>query len=461
MCELPGTGGPFRVMATLALLLGGKVAARAQEVPLEPPGAAAPAPTATPLAPPASEAPAPAVQEARSDAAQLDLGSMLGQDIRGGDVGSFGLRLAEYGVTVELHGYLTVELEGTWPTPEQVYKSQQGSVAWSERHKQLPVALGFDLQHTTAVIRSNIHDRVYPEFALEMEHAGAEIYVPWAFLDLRVTDWFVLRAGYVPVAIGAFNEYLYPDFLRKTAASPLMHRDLIPSIWSEVGVQARGKFDLGGQRNVNYAVYVVNGLEQADRDPHDGVVPEGGAIRGMRRNFRDLSHPDKAVGGRLGVGLARGVDVGASAYTGAYTVDGRRRLTLLDTDLTVAVDEVTFRWEAAVGHQELGGTPELGLLPRARLHAGTYALGAYRVLKTMEPYCQLDVLTTVDSTSVVTDQQLRDAASGTRGRFLVGAAFYPLRREVPSVIIKTEGGVQVDGRGALDISSTVQLAAGF
>ena len=39
----------------------------------------------------------------------------------------------------------------------------------------------------------------------------------------------------------AKNEYLYPDFLRVTGLPPLFSRSVVPALWSEVGLQARGR----------------------------------------------------------------------------------------------------------------------------------------------------------------------------------------------------------------------------
>ena len=69
----------------------------------------------------------------------------------------------------------------------------------------------------------------------------------------------------------------------------------MPIVWAETGVQLRGEYELGSYPIINYAIYVVNGLEQSANP--DGTVGEGGRIRSMRQNNRDSNTSDKAFWG--------------------------------------------------------------------------------------------------------------------------------------------------------------------
>jgi hypothetical protein len=142
------------------------------------------------------------------------------------------------------------------------------------------------------MVRAHLHQAVSLELAFEWEHLGLEdddFYLPHAFVDLEASELLVLRAGFFEAPVGAFNEYLYPDFLRITGLPPLFAQGVVPALWSEVGIQARGRIGFSARSAFTYAAFVSNGLEHADADPEDSVVEEGGDIREMRFNARDTS----------------------------------------------------------------------------------------------------------------------------------------------------------------------------
>ncbi len=116
----------------------------------------------------------------------LDMETLLRSDIRGGEQGSFASRLSEYGVRPELHGYLSVEAKDNFP--DGVFT--------------------FDLHHMTVMMRTEVSRWVIAEISWEWEHIGKNFYIPFAFADLVGDEAFIVRAGYFPVPIGVFNEYL-------------------------------------------------------------------------------------------------------------------------------------------------------------------------------------------------------------------------------------------------------------
>ena len=152
---------------------------------------------------------------------EQELAALLRRDIRGGETGSYARRLEELGVQVGVHGYASLE------------------------YKQVGKTQSFDLHHATAMIRANLLSAVSVEMALEWEHLGrgaGDFYMPHAFVDMKADERLILRAGFFEVPVGAFNEYLYPDFLRITGLPPHFSRSVIPALWSEVGIQLRGRF---------------------------------------------------------------------------------------------------------------------------------------------------------------------------------------------------------------------------
>jgi len=347
-----------------------------------------------------------------------EMAALRRRDIRGGQVGSYARRLEELGVQVGVHGYASLELK---PVDD--------------------ANASFDLHHATVMIRADLLSEVSLEMAFEWEHLGLEqddFYLPHAFMDLKAADWFIVRAGFFEAPIGAFNEYLYPDFLRITGMAPLFAESVVPALWSEVGVQLRGRIGLGGLTAINYAAFVSNGLEQRDATPDDGVVEEGGDIREMRFNARDRFNSDKAVGGRLGLEIGN-FDLGVSGYTGRYTIEANRRLIIEDADVSFQSKFLTIRAEGALALQDTTGD---------RLKKfGLYALLALRPIQYLEPYAEYDLV---------------DLGSRIQ-RGLLGVAIYPFpaHQATRSLRLKNEAGYEFLENGDRDFVWLLQLTTGF
>jgi hypothetical protein len=350
---------------------------------------------------------------------ESELEEFLRRDIRGGQTGSYALRLEELGVEVGVHGYLSLELK--------------------EATENGPA--GFDMHHVVAMIRAAFQHAVSLEFALEYEHLFREqgdFYLPHAFMDVKFTEALILRAGWFEVPVGAFNEYLYPDFLRITGTAPLFARDVVPGLWSEVGVQLRGRFPLSRITNLTYAVFVVNGLQQPDANPTDGTLAEGGEIRNMRYNINDQYAGDKAFGGRAGLEIDE-FDVGVSGYSGRYTIERNRRLSIADVDLSYRGEFVTVRSEAALAWEETTHD----LLQKF----GMYVLVAGRLIPWVEPYVQYDFT----------------ELSGSEHRILGGVALYPFpqQRSTRNLRLKNEAGCDFLPDGTREFIWFFQLTTGF
>jgi hypothetical protein len=347
------------------------------------------------------------------------LGFGVDREIRGGESGSFGARLAELGSETSVQGYTSLELG---PRP-----AGKGAT--------------FDLAHATLFFKSKLLDHAVMELGLDMQHLTASresLTVPHAFLDLTFAEWFVLRPGFFEAPVGAFNEYLYPDFLRTSASAPLFATLVVPGLWSELGVQARGRVLLESQVHFTYAVFVSNGLEQFDASVGDGQVEEGGDLAAMRFNVRDRYSSDKAIGGRLGF-QSGGFDIGASGYTGRYTVDAHRRLSIADVDVSYRSRWFSVRAEGAAAFQQL--------TRGSRIRTGAYVNVSSRAEPHLEPYVQYDI---VDD-------------DGTQQRLLLGNAVYPFPEHVATrtLRVKSEVGFESQPSRDADLVWLIQLVSGF
>jgi len=248
----------------------------------------------------------------------------------------------------------------------------------------------------------------------------------------------VIRGGFFEAPVGAFNEYLYPDFLRITGLAPLFSTSVVPGLWSEVGIQARGRLGLSPMSHLTYAAFVSNGLQQRDANPTDGMIEEGGNIRDMRFNAREDVAGNKAVGGRLGLEIGE-FDIGMSGYTGRYTIEARRQLSIVDADMSFRSKWLTIRTEGAIALQETTAT----MLRKQ----GLYALVAVRAHPHLEPYTQYDYV---------------DLGTWMQ-RGLLGFAFYPFPndRATRSLRLKSEGGYEFPKGGDPKFVWFFQLTTGF
>lgn len=370
--------------------------------------------------PPVAEA-AAAPPPAAPPSAEESLEALLSEEtIAVGETGSFGYRLTSYGVTPYVHAYTTAE-----------WFAQQGAVNT------------FDLHYFNVFVGADILGKIVPEIQLEYEHGGSEFGIRFAQVDFKVHSLLTVRVGSFLVPVGVFNEYLYPEFITKTADRPFALREIVPASWQEIGVQLRGKYDFGAGRNVSYAAFVVNGLQQADDPTTPDEIEDGGGIRNMRGNFVEKNDGDKAFGGRLGIEPLDGARVGASFYQGAYTADGKQRLTIYDVDAGVTWRDLSVRAEFTAASQE---TALSGTLKKQ----GFYVLAAYRFLA-FEPVLQYDAV------------RLGGKPAKDRTRVTAGVNWYPYPSELPSVVVKanyqkiTDGGPQ----DAEDDKFIVQMSMGF
>jgi hypothetical protein len=148
------------------------------------------------------------------------------------------------------------------------------------------------------------------ELELEVEEDGStEIELEYLTVDLFLNDYLAAIAGKFLSPLGQFRQNLHPSWINKLPTAPpgFGHDEAAPV--SEVGLQARGGFPVGGNnRFANYAVYVGNGpiLEIED-----------GEIEAIEAEGRTSNDDDKFVfGGRIGLLPIPMLEVGLSAATG-------------------------------------------------------------------------------------------------------------------------------------------------
>jgi hypothetical protein len=351
----------------------------------------------------------------------LDIEELLEVDIRTGQPGWFGTQLEQLQIKPYVHGYISA-----------TYRDY-------DLNRTLPID-SFDLHYFNILIGTKMGEKIAAEILLEYEHGGDDTGVRYGIVDYEFNESAILRMGKFLVPMGRFNEYLSPEYANKLPDRPYCLWKIVPIVWAETGVQMRGQFNLSSSRSLNYAVYIVNGLEQAPNP--DGTVAEGGNIRSMRANNRDSNNSDKAIGGRIGFKPSRPWEFGISYYSGAYTSDGRQNLSILDFDAQYRKAGWTVRGEYVRALEETS-------VDDLNKH-GYYAEAAYRLNRKFEPVVRYD------------RADLDDGSGHDVSRSTVGLVFYPQPDLNPLFQFKvSQSFVDDDGTGASKHEFVLECVIGF
>lgn len=256
------------------------------------------------------------------------------------------------------------------------------------------------------------------EFEFEHGGTGEDVFVEQAWLDY----WFVPRAA---VKVGAiltpFNRFddFHDPLMNYAITRPLSASVIGVSAWKDVGVDLHGYVNIGSDASVAVDLYTVNGLGA------------GADLRGSRQ-YRD-NNEDKAFGGRLNVLVGDHLEVGGSAYHGAWDDAGD-----LDLDLFGAHGILRTPWVEVYGEYADGtsqnppGTAD-GNMSGFFVQASRLFLARYR------PTVRFGGVDYLDEGNAFG----RDSLKGNldRQELAVGFAFYPARR----VVLKAEATFFMEG----------------
>ena len=166
-------------------------------------------------------------------------------------------------------------------------------------------------------------DTVLMEAELEFEvgeDGETEVALEYLTIDWFLNDYAALVAGKFLSPIGQFRQNLHPSWINKLASAPpgFGHDGAAPI--SDLGVQMRGGFPLGGMR-ANYAVYVSNGPEINAEAEDDGAGGFEYELDGVAAEGFGADHDgEKTYGGRIGLLPIASVEIGFSIATGMATV---------------------------------------------------------------------------------------------------------------------------------------------
>lgn len=176
----------------------------------------------------------------------------------------------------------------------------------------------FAVGRFSPIFHFQYRDKVMLESELEFEvnEAGeTEVALEYLTIDYFLNDYIALVAGKFLSPIGQFRQNIHPSWINKLASAPpgFGHDGAAPA--SDVGVQARGGFQIGGMFT-NYAAFVTNGPElnstfDGQEYELEGIVAEG---------FSSDADGEKVIGGRFGIMPFSGMEIGFSTATGKAVV---------------------------------------------------------------------------------------------------------------------------------------------
>jgi len=226
----------------------------------------------------------------------------------------------------DLQGQITalnneVQQAAEWKNPNTlIHMAGYADVGFIKREGQ---DSRFIVGSFSPIFHFQYRDTVMMEAELEFEvdeDGETEVALEYMTIDWFVSDYAVIVAGKFLSPIGQFRQNLHPSWINKLATAPpgFGHDGAAPV--SDVGLQVRGGFPLGGMR-ANYAVYASNGPEinaEAEDDGAggfeyelDGVAAEGFGVD------RD---GEKTYGGRFGLLPIPSLEIAVSVSTGKATV---------------------------------------------------------------------------------------------------------------------------------------------
>jgi hypothetical protein len=233
----------------------------------------------------------------------------------------------------------------------------------------------FDIEELALIISGDL-SRKFDYFAeAEVEDGRGEVEVESFQVTYRPAPNHHLVFGLFQVPFGLRNERLRP--FRDRLSSRARLREVVPIVWSEVGISPRGYFDLGPTSQVGYSAFLGNGLG------------EGESIRDGRQLFNE--NGQLAGGGRINFVPFRNAELGASAYRGNYSEDGKQKLVLLGVHARFGFWKLELEGEYARAELDL---PEG--FPESDIHS-FYAQGGLWLTKKLMAVYRLDRLRYLDA----------------------------------------------------------------
>ena len=214
-------------------------------------------------------------------------------------------------------------------------------------------------------IYADVSDRIKVASELEIEHGGitgaaditsaatgqnvrlgGDVKLEFATIDFLLRDEVNFRAGYVLLPLGKFN-LVHDAPLQDLVDRPLVDTFVIPTTMTEAGMGFFGTFYPTEMSKLDYEVYITQGIKGMDRiggtdrvffDSVNGT--RGGRGRSFFRMDEDINE-NKAIVGRVAFSPFLGLEIGGSAYHGAWDALGAGRR----SSRNITISALDFAWQ--------------------------------------------------------------------------------------------------------------------
>ncbi len=259
-------------------------------------------------------------------------------------------------------------------TPLSIYGVLTGG--YTDLGNQVP---NFDADLSTFFLLT-LNDQFLLEAELEFTPEGVEL--GQAQVDWILNDWSTLVLGRFLTPLGIYNERLHSTWINKLPDNPLVFRQVVPTDYSQNGVQLRGGMYLwDSPLKLEYSAFVSNGLGV----PGTGLDPTTIANLNELRETVDNVNNGLAYGGRLGFWLPEyGLTWGISGLiNGAYTEDTSDDLKIWQLDAAWRKGNWEVRGEYGELHQDAAA-----LIGSDIVRRGLYAQMSYRPYDSYSPFWQ-------------------------------------------------------------------------
>ena len=305
-------------------------------------------------------------------------------------------------------------------------KMTMGGYLYTEYFQTEEKTKNFDIHYLTLYASGWAGDKINYFAEFELEHGGTggnNTFVEQAYIDYWVLPNLAIKVGAMLTPFNRFDEF-HPPLLNYTVTRPQMSREIGVSAWKDVGVDLHGYINLDAQNSLSFDLYTINGLG------------EGSNLRGSRQ-YRD-NNEDKAFGGRLNLMFHDVLEIGMSAYRGAWDNAGDYDLNLFGAHMMLRTSVVDLYGEFASATSENPPGVDDGDM------SGFFIQASRQIKKKFRPtirYGDLDYLDVGSSLGRSTSKGNKDLSE-----LIFCFGFYPVNR----VVIKVEYTIFMEGSRITD-----------
>ena len=275
---------------------------------------------------------------------------------------------AQAGLTIQEMTTLVEYLENESRATQKETFTQDialGGYLYTEYFRTPEKTKNFDIHYLAFSVSGWVNDQInyFGEFELEHGGKGDNTFVEQAYIDYWLTQNIALKIGAILTPFNRFDEYHDP-LGNVLITRPQMSREIGVSAWKDVGVNLHGYTRLGSQSTIGFDLYSINGLGS------------GSDLRGSRQ-YRD-NNEELAFGGRLNWVYRDFLEVGGSAYRGAWDDNGEFDLSMLGAHFLLRTDLANFYGEWAQANSENPRPAEDGEISGYFLQASRLFQSRYR-----------------------------------------------------------------------------------